>query len=53
MSEHTKESAAGCWLLGFIIAAVGVFLMLPQLDGRTLVGLALILWGNNLSQVRS
>mgnify|MGYP001097842806 CR=1 FL=1 len=48
----TRAQAATCWLIAFTLGFFGVFLLLGQLNWRTVVGLALILWGNNLSQVR-
>lgn len=37
-------------LIGFGLGAAGVYLMLDELSWQALAGLALILWGNNLSQ---
>lgn len=48
----SRQHAASCWMIAFVLGMFGVYLMLPELNWRTLIGLALVLWGNNLSQVR-
>jgi hypothetical protein len=52
-SPTSKKVAASCWMLAFVIGAFGVWIMLSAgVSWKAIAGLALILWGNNLSQVR-
>jgi hypothetical protein len=46
----SKGQQAALCLIGLGLAFAGVWLMADELSWKSLGGLALILWGNNMSQ---
>jgi hypothetical protein len=50
MSSGQKFAVA---VIGLSLAAVGILLMLEELNWKSMLGLTLILWGNNMSQSRT